>query len=238
MQISRISQHNFNTLSAKPQRAFNPKSANVKFTGGMPESSFFAPLKKLFKPVTAAVKSGADSLVNSITRGYSKIIETKFFKNMVAKTAKNKIDVVKHLSATIGLIISGLYIKRTLANDKLAPEQKTTLAINQGIVSATATTLGYSVEGLTRKKIDIFARKYSAVNYKSPGLKSLQGGIKAATQMMIFATMYRYIAPVLVTPIANTIGNNIQAKKKAAAAAAKSQVQSQSNSAPAVDKVA
>jgi len=224
MQVARISQNNQtnrNSLSlpAKTQRNFSAKQSNVKFTGALPESKIFEPIKKIFKPVTFL----CDKLVGGIAIGYGKLFNSKFFQNMVKKTEENKVDVVKHISAFTGLIISGLYITKTLGNDKLDPAQKTTLAVNQGIVSLTATTLGYTVGKLLEKKVDKFVRKYVAVNYKNPALKTLQGGARAAAQMMIFATMYRYVSPVLVTPIANSIGNKIQAKKEAKLAGNKPQ---------------
>jgi len=33
--------------------------------------------------------------------------------------------------------------------------------------------------------------------------------------LMIFGTMFRFIAPVLVTPLANHLGNKLQEKKEA-----------------------
>jgi hypothetical protein len=226
MQISRIQQHKFNNLPAKTQREYNPQLANVTFTAGLPKSSFFAPLKKLFKPVTDRVNLMGDKLVNGIALGYAKLIKTDTFKTVVEKSAK--VNVVEHLSALIGLMISGLYIKRTLSSDKLAPEQKTTLAINQGIVSGVATSLGYVVTGGMNNQVNKFVRKYAAVNYNDNQLKSLKMGVQAAASMAIFSTMYRYVAPVLVTPVANAIGNKVQAHKKASAAKAMSQTSAQS----------
>ncbi len=205
-------------LTANASQTIYPTKSNVNFTGStpkIPESKIFQPIKKFFKPVTRFVKRKLDRLTTYISMGQAKILDTKIAKRIVLATVENKIDIVKHISSGIGLIISGLYIKKTLANDKLAPQQKTTLAINQGAVSVTATILGYTFEGLADKKINSFIKKFNAVNVENKELKLYQGGIKAAASMMIFAMMYRFVAPVVVTPIANHIGNKIQAKKEA-----------------------
>ena len=114
-----------------------------------------------------------------------------------------------------------------MTNDKLEQSKRTTLSVNQGIVSVVATSMGYSVDNLLGKQVDKFARRFEAVNHGNKDLKLWKGGIKAAASMMVFGTMYRYIAPVLVTPIANSIGNRIQAKKEAKSAADKVQAKPQ-----------
>jgi len=69
--------------------------------------------------------------------------------------------------------------------------------------------------GAMNKHIDKFVRKYSAANINHKELSVLRKGLGGAVGMMVFGLMYRYVAPVLVTPIANNIGNRIQAAKEA-----------------------
>lgn len=47
-------------------------------------------------------------------------------------------------------------------------------------------------------------------------LSTLMNGFKIAKSLMIFAMIYRFIAPVVATPIANSISERIENKKKAA----------------------
>ena len=132
------------------------------------------------------------------------------------KTAKSDTNIVQHLSAAKGVLISGMYAYRTLTNDKLDPERKRTLAINQIAVSAVSTILGYTFSVGANKKIDKFAEKFMAANMNTVKdahkMSGLVGGIKAASALMIFSTVYRYLSPVLVTPIANKIGAMVNAK--------------------------
>ena len=207
--------------SIRPANIFKNRQpvSYISFTGENPsvigKSKFFEPVKKFFKPLTNTCTSIKNNIIDLIAKGYAKLLKTAIADKIISKTETNKIKVVKHISAFIGLIISGLYIHKTLSNDKLDPQKKTTLALNQGIVSLTATVLGYTVDGLAGKQIDKLIRKYSAANMGDESLTTLRKGVKAASSIMIFGLMYRYIAPVVVTPIANHIGNKIQAKKEA-----------------------
>lgn len=204
-------------FSGQPQQTSTPSftGVNADAVKVASKSKFFEPVKKFFKPVSNACNSGMDKLTDGIAIVCSKIMKKKSFEKIVLKTEKANLDVVKHISAAIGVIISGLYIYKTMTNEKLEPEKRTTLSINQGIVSVVATTLGYTFDKLADKKVNKFIRKFAAVNIEDKALKSYQGGIRAAASMMIFGTMYRYVAPVLVTPIANSIGNRVQENKKA-----------------------
>ena len=160
MQISRVSQHNFNNvLPSKINSVSQPQQANVNFTGALPKSKFFEPLKKVFKPVTFVY----GKLINGVVKGYSSLLDTKFAQNIIDKSAKS--EVVKHISAAIGIIVSSTYISSTLKNKNMASDQRTTLAINQGIVAVAATTMGYTVSKVLDKTVAGFVRKYSAVNY-------------------------------------------------------------------------
>lgn len=203
MQISRISQNNFVASPAKTQREYNPQQSNVNFTGAMPTS-------KIFKPISSVY----NKLVDGIAVGYGKLLDKNITQKIIAKSANS--HVVNHLAAAIGIVVSSTYISSTLKNKQMDPEQRTTLAINQGIVSVVATTMGYTVSNALGKTVDKFVRKYEAVNYKNPNIKGLKSGANIAASLAIFSLMYRYVSPVLVTPIANAIGNKVQANKKTA----------------------
>lgn len=153
---------------------------------------------------------------NLLSKGIAAVMNNKHAQKLFDKTAKSDANIVQHLSAAKGVLISGMYAYRTLTNDKLDPERKRTLAINQIAVSAVSTILGYTFSVGANKKIDKFAEKFMAANLNTVKdvhkMNSLIGGIKAASSLMIFSTVYRYLSPVLVTPIANKIGAAINAK--------------------------
>lgn len=214
-----------NSTSYKNNNSYSRMmTSSVNFAGKPPieeinNSKIFEPVKKFLKPLTDQFKKGMNFVTDSIAKGYASIMRNKKVARLVAWTEDRKIDVIKHTAAGISLIISGMYIKKTLSNKKLDSEKRTTLAVNQGIVSVIATTLGYVVTGALNKKIDKFVRIYSAANIHDKELPVLRKGLGGATAMLVFGLMYRYVAPVLVTPVANSIGNQIQARKEAKAAA-------------------
>ena len=49
--------------------------------------------------------------------------------------------------------------------------------------------------------------KYREVNSAKPNLPHAVKGLEMAKGLLIFSMMYRYISPVLVTPLANKAGN-------------------------------
>ena len=50
-------------------------------------------------------------------------------------------------------------------------------------------------------------------------LSSLMNGFKIAKSLMVFAMIYRFLSPVFATPLANSISEKIEARKKAKAVA-------------------
>lgn len=209
--------NNINTYQAQKQKFVHNKAV-VSFEGGVPK--LISGKSKFFNPL----KNALNKYEELLAKGISKIFKAENFQKIVKKTEKAKADVIAHLSAVIALLVSGMYIYKTLKNDKLDPDKKTTLAINQGFVAALSTVLGYTFNGLALKKTDKFIDRFMTVNKNNPKiikelkpetLKMCKTGMKNAAPLIIFGAVYRFIAPVFVTPIANAIGNKIQEKKHA-----------------------
>ncbi len=177
----------------------------------MPKAKFFAPVKKFFAPVTNTWKKHMDKMEEGMAHGFAKLIETKIVENAIKKI-KNSKNLVAHLSAFTGVVLSGFYMKKTLENKQLDSKKKKTLAINQGSVCLLSTIGAYSLNKVADKKINKFIDKFMATNIDKDikELVTYKKGIKSASSMMIFGMMYRFISPVLVTPIANHIGNTMQ----------------------------
>lgn len=163
-----------------------------------------------------------DEFTSFLARGFGKILDTDAAVNLVKETTKPKNKqfsekLISHLTVASSTILSSLYIKRTLENDKLDVNKRRTLAINQASVWGASTIIAYTIDSMANKKINIFIDKFVKLN-KGDGLEKVRiyrDGIKAAKSMMIFDVVYRYIAPVAATPIAYYIGNKIQEKKEA-----------------------
>lgn len=185
----------------QPTEQKNEKSSQVSFTGGT-KSNLFKPFSNLH-----------DKLIVGLTKCLTKIFEKKSVAKFIEKY-KNS-DLVSNLTILISIVLSGFYIQQTLKNDKLDEQKRKTLAINQAVVWLISTLSALSLNKYANKVIDRFADRYSAVNAHDPDAIKLFHGIYCAKTIVIFGMMYRFIAPVFATPIANYFGNRLQQKEEA-----------------------
>ena len=58
------------------------------------------------------------------------------------------------------------------------------------------------------------ALQYIEENLSNASLESKIRGMGVLKKLIVFGTVYRFLSPVLVTPIATKIGNMIAAKKQ------------------------
>lgn len=134
MQISSIQNYN-NT----PKRAYvtNQRIASQpKFTG-------------VASVATAATEKASEGLYGKFTEWiannyYKRFYNSKAAKYIVDHTNSPKWnDMTKHMSALGSTLISGMYVVKTLENDKLDPEKRKTLAINDVLTWAISTGCAY-----------------------------------------------------------------------------------------------
>lgn len=150
-------------------------------------------------------------------------------------TDKNPNLLSTHFIILGSTLLSGFYILKTLNNKKLEEKERKTLAVNQTLVYGVSTALAYAFEGWAMGKIDKVADKFVDLNKDADPsiLKKLyphndkiqkataeeivklysdqlgiwKSGFNLAKSIMIVSLIYRFIAPVIMTPIANAIGN-------------------------------
>lgn len=192
---------------------------------------------------TVSFKGGSKNpLVNWFAKGFGKF----YGKPLMASNKLWKIsefltkipgEMTQHMVALGSLITSGTYVQRTLTNKDLDPERRRTLAVNQALCFVVPTIAAYSVDKLINDAVkkneyrytglklhdlemDKIAGKVSPKNeaeaYKSLGKKAK--GVRVLASLAVFTLIYRYATPVLITPIANKIGDwwnaRIAAKKE------------------------
>lgn len=210
MQISQVTPILNNSIN-KTQKGFNNNYyGDISFTSGpiKPESKFFAHIKKYYRDFM-------DPIENKIAKGFANLIQTEAAKKIITETAKRNNfgdKLFAHLIVLGSTLMSGFYVAQTLTNDKLDEKKRKTLAINQTAVFLLSTILAYTFDGLMTDKTNAIKDKFKAINKDVPNLDKQLRGIDAAKKIMIFTTMYRFVAPVLVTPLANYIGNRINEK--------------------------
>jgi hypothetical protein len=194
------SYNNYNNKGSKTRKAQSQPSF-----GGSDESKFFGPIKDVVNKIY-------DKYTEVLAKGLGKVLDNGVAEKVINATKHT--NLVAHMACATSLVLSGFYMKQTLQNKKLDKKKRTTLAVNQGTVAILAGVMAYAVDNIVNKKIENFTQNFKMVNYneESKILKEHLTGIKNAKTMMIFGLMYRFISPVIVTPLANMIGDKIQSK--------------------------
>lgn len=171
------------------------------------------PGSKYFKPFVSTY----DSITDTLAKGMAKCLENKHIENFIKWTSKSE-NIVAHYSAAESIVLSGFYIQQTLKNDKLDEKKRKTLAINQAGTCVVSAVMSYAADKAINNKISELTNKYLAVNVNTASEKALnnwKAGFSAAKTIMVFGIIYRFIAPVFVTPVANWLGNKLDEKKQA-----------------------
>jgi len=179
------------------------------------------------KPSTFISLAGRSMIAaKKINNAHNWFIEDILAKRMLAPILNSKIagklidksvhvsDMTSHMATAGSIVTTGVYATSTLHNknlNKTKADKKAsrTLALNQWLVTILSTvgayTLNNSVGELTKK----MSYKFRDANQSHPMLEKRVQGFKIAQKLLTFSLMYRYIAPVLVTPIASLIGKSI-----------------------------
>ena len=192
---------NLYTSKNTAQKSFNKQQAPIQFTG--------------------APSGLMDAMESKMANWFVKLLETKPAKALIEKTnSKEKKftdQLTSHLIVFGSTLLSGFYVLKTLNNKEMDEDKRKTLAINQGLVYLASTVMAYTFDGWIRNKTNPYITKFENVNKKMDPkkLKSLTSGMKLSRSIMTIDMVYRFIAPVIVTPIANSIGNRLKENKAA-----------------------
>ena len=200
---------NLNNIQSKFKKNLND-SYNVTFTSTPVKSNFFKPFQDAMTPITTSHRNFMDKTTTKIAEKIVKILESPFAEKIITKV-KDVNNIVTHLTAITSIVLSGFYIKKTLENKKLDDKNKKTLAINQAAVTALSAGLSYWLDERANTKVAEFTEKFIKINkLKNPEqIKIYKDGIKTASTIMIFMTIYRFVAPVIITPLANYVGHKL-----------------------------
>lgn len=194
----------------------NSKNNNVSFKG---------------KPVDPEKASGLTKL---LARWYGKpLLESETMKKISKNLAKVPGDATSHMVVLGSLIQSSVYVNRTLSNKELDNDRKKTLAINQGLCFVIPTILGYIVDDAIKEKVKNIGYRYNGLmNERIASLKAAgdkasaekaaalaegmgkkMKGVGTLARLASFTLIYRFLVPVLGTPIANKLGDKFFSKK-------------------------
>ncbi len=135
-------------------------------------------------------------------------------------------DVTRHFQTFGSLITSSAYMHSTLKNKEMDKDNARTLAVNQGLNFLLPTAAAYTVDLVIRKINKQLEYRYSAVQEEKitsiadkaakklaeENLGKQLKGFRTLIAIGTFTFIYRFVAPVAITPVANAIGRWINGK--------------------------
>lgn len=134
----------------------------IAFNGNLPNSRFFKPFNKRYAKLIISLRDNY----------HKKIINSKFMSWFLDKT-ENVNQMTTHMMVAGSTLISGMYVVRTLQNDKLDKQKRKTLALNDLLTWTVSTICAYALdkslnkkwEGLTRRFAAGYIKKYTDPEY-------------------------------------------------------------------------
>ncbi len=168
------------------------------------------------------------------------LLESPTLQKASAWLSKLPGNLTQHMTVFGSFITSGVYMHQTITNKDLDPDRRRTLAINQGLCFLVPTYAAYKVDKRIEKWVKSNEYRYSGINQRpidieKLNLNKLDGeakkkaiekmetdaatlskkikGFRTLSSITVFAFIYRYFTPVVMTPIANWLGDKLNAYK-------------------------
>ncbi len=150
MNVTLNSFNSYNQYNNQNRQCCKPKPQNftanpVQNAGDVAEQIANQAIKEksgFFKPLSDFYDRCTDGIAKHFT---AKIVDSKPM-NAIADKLKNSDNLFQHCLTLGSLITSGLYMEKTLTNDKLDKDRKQTLAVNQGLTFLVSTAGAYSLD--------------------------------------------------------------------------------------------
>ena len=181
-----------------------------------------------------AAKGAMEKFGEWISEKYAKyyaepLMNKDWLHKLSKKLTKFPGSMTEHMATLGSAITSSVYMARTLQNKDLDDDKKKTLAINQGLCFVVPTICAYTVNHLIsdfNKKLEYrYSAHQEAKKAKSKMTEAelkefnkLVGerlkGFKVLASLATFTLIYRYVTPVIITPIANWIGQQLNSKEQ------------------------
>ena len=151
-------------------------------------------------------------VVNGLTDFYGKVIEKDGFQKFVKGFSKSDKSFTNIMIAE-SIILSGFYMINTLTNKKIKKEQKPQMLINDTLTLGVSAGGAYFLDDKVTKCIDKFSdnfmKKHGAFYSDQMNKGNFKDGMKKIKTLVIFGLIYRYLGPVLITPLANKLSSKL-----------------------------
>ena len=165
---------------------------------------------------------GYSEIVNDVLHlsgGFEKLSKSKPLQKF-AQFLSTK-NAFTHLLVMDSALISSTYMLRTAKNKKIPKDQKPAMLINDALVWGFSTTCTYLLDNklnnLAEKTIDRFVKANKGSTHVMEHLDDYVKGIKNIKSLVVAGFIYRYVGPVIMTPIANKISKKVKEMKQAKA---------------------
>lgn len=196
-----------------------------------------------FSGVPKILTKASDKASDIVELGLEKVAKSKGLEKFIKKVTDSGKSGLLRQGCIIGVstVLSSFYILQTLTNKNIESKNKKSLAINQGITwfipTIGAIALDKPILKVFKKLGDAFEKvnqggkgekylKWAQKHYKDGDFAALKKGVaRNAATGLCFAFMYRYITPVLATPLTKKITEKIQKKKEEKAKALQPSIQ-------------
>ena len=196
----------------------NTQNKEVAFKGKAP------------KPNKGWLDKISDYISEKMARLYGKpLIESERMAKVSSKLGNWSDRITQHMATLGSLITSSVYVQQTLSNKDLDPERKKTLAVNQTLCFFVPTAAAYTVDSMLNNWVKKNSYRFTGLQKNLIAKAKAEGkdvsamekslgnrikGVRILASLATFTLIYRYITPVLITPIANKIGDKLNAKSK------------------------
>jgi hypothetical protein len=211
---------NYNKQNYMQQQLREQSPVETNNTGSLPTDTLS------FKGKAKPSKNNVDKIGKFFSKYYSeKMYNNETLQKISEKLSKIdlKADMTVHMAALGSAITSGVYMSRTLKNKDLDPDKRRTLAINQAMCFVIPTIGAYTADHYLQNYIKKNEYKFSGMQSRAQALgkasakdvERLSSRLKhfrPLASLAIFTLIYRYVTPVLVTPLANMVGDKLNEK--------------------------
>lgn len=152
----------------------------------------------------------------------------KWLQDISEKMSGASSKMTQHMATLGSFITSGVYMYKTLTNKNLDSDKRKTLSINQLLCFIIPTACAYGVDHYMKDFNKNMEYRYSGLKEQQMALGKLTPeqceklkksfgnklkGFGALAGLATFTLIYRYITPVLITPVANKIGDWMNSRK-------------------------
>jgi hypothetical protein len=221
MNIQRINNYALSNQQKNLQARQNIKDQQAPLTQGNGDTVELTNNSPSFK--------GKGGIFDAIGKFFSKHYSEPMYNNKTLQNVSEKMskidlkaDMTVHMAALGSAITSGVYMAKTLENKNLDQDKRRTLAVNQALCFVIPTIGAYTVDHYFQGFIKNNEYRFSglqsqaqALGKKSADAAKISNRLKhfrPLASLGVFTLIYRFVTPVLITPIANWIGEKINEK--------------------------